>query len=139
MPHSCSANFRIGKQRCEPCESGRFGCNGSENCPVNSYGPGCYTLCDCPEDEYCDPVVGCMNTTTTSLTIREDATRQGPNNPANNISSSPQSHVDVKTHTTTTLKNDSNALSSLKIVGISIATSVPMVVLSIFVSILFSR
>ena len=34
-----------------------------------------------------------MNTTTTSLTIREETTRQGPNNPANNISSSPQSHV----------------------------------------------
>ena len=49
------------------------------------------------------------------------------------------SFLDVKTHTTTTQKSDYYGLSSLKIVGISIATSVPMVVLSILVSILFSR
>ena len=34
-----------------------------------------------------------MNTTNTTHTIREETTRQGPNNPANNISSSPQNHV----------------------------------------------
>nr|XP_022334924.1 uncharacterized protein LOC111131605 [Crassostrea virginica] len=36
-----------------------------------------------------------MNTTNTTHTIREETTRQGPNNPANNISSSPQNHVDM--------------------------------------------
>nr|XP_022345250.1 uncharacterized protein LOC111137848 [Crassostrea virginica] len=141
-PHSCLANFRIGKQRCEPCESGRYGCNCSESCPVNTYGPGCYTSCDCPEDEFCDPVEGCMNITHTTRQIQDgvkEATRQGPNNPANNISSSPQTKIDVKTFTTTTLGNDIYELSSFKIVGISIATSVPMVVISILVSILCSR
>ena len=46
---------------------------------------------------------------------------------------------DVKTLTTTTFKNDSNEYLLLRIFGISIATSVPMLVLSILVSILFSR
>nr|XP_022338489.1 uncharacterized protein LOC111134016 [Crassostrea virginica] len=80
-----------------------------------------------------------MNITHTTHTIREETTRQGPNNPAINISSSPRNNIDVKTYTTTTLKNESCELSSLKIVGISIATSMPMVVLSILVSILCSR
>ncbi|XP_078338859.1 uncharacterized protein LOC144617786 [Crassostrea virginica] len=74
-PRSCLANFRIGIQKCEPCESGRYGCNCSENCPNNTYGPGCYTFCDCPEDEFCDPMVGCMNTTTTTHTSQKTTDR----------------------------------------------------------------
>nr|XP_022331772.1 multiple epidermal growth factor-like domains protein 6 [Crassostrea virginica] len=92
-PRSCLANFRIGKQKCEPCESGRYGCNCSENCPNNTYGPGCYTFCDCPEDEFCDPMVGCMNTTTTTHTTRAETTQQGLNTPTNNISSSPRKKI----------------------------------------------
>ncbi|XP_078336868.1 uncharacterized protein LOC111131605 [Crassostrea virginica] len=113
-PHSCLSNFRIGQQRCEPCESGTYGCNCSESCPDNTYGPGCYTFCNCPEGVSCDPIVGCGNGTHTSQEDRynysarqtilkaqddiKDTTRQGSNNPANNI--------DVKTHTTTTQKSD---------------------------------
>ena len=34
-----------------------------------------------------------MNTTTTTHTTRAETTRQGPNNPANDISSSAQNHA----------------------------------------------
>ncbi|XP_065935503.1 uncharacterized protein [Magallana gigas] len=67
-PHSCQANFRIGPQRCEPCESGSYGCNCSEPCPYGTYGQGCYHVCDCSDEQFCDPVVGCTNNTTTDIT-----------------------------------------------------------------------
>ena len=83
------------------CESGTYGCNCSESCPDNTYGPGCYTFCNCPEGVSCDPIVGCGNGTHTSQEDRynysarqtilkaqddiKDTTRQGSNNPANNI------------------------------------------------------
>ena len=56
-------------------------------------GPKCYFFCDCHDDQFCDPVEGCINITTTIHSIREETTRQGPNNPAKNISSSPQSTI----------------------------------------------
>ena len=78
------------------CDSGRYGCNCSESCPDNTYGPGCYTTCDCPEGVSCDPIVGCGNGTHTSQEDRynysaqqtilkaqddiKDTTRQGSNN-----------------------------------------------------------
>eukprot|EP00105_Crassostrea_gigas_P005795 XP_011419508.1 PREDICTED: protein draper isoform X1 [Crassostrea gigas] len=64
-PHSCQANFRIGPQRCEPCESGSYGCNCSEPCPYGTYGQGCYHVCDCSDEQFCDPVVGCTNNSRT--------------------------------------------------------------------------
>ena len=72
---------------------GRYGCNCSEKCPDNLYGWACSAYCDCSIDEFCDPVVGCMNITHTTHTIREETTRQGPNNPAINISSSPRNNI----------------------------------------------
>ena len=38
----------------------------TNSCPDNTYGPGCYTFCDCPEGVSCDPIVGCGNGTHTS-------------------------------------------------------------------------
>uniref|UniRef100_A0A8W8K4C3 MEGF10_11 n=1 Tax=Magallana gigas TaxID=29159 RepID=A0A8W8K4C3_MAGGI len=58
-PHSCQANFIIGAQSCEPCESGRYGCNCSKYCPDNTYGQGCYHVCKCSDDEFCNHVTGC--------------------------------------------------------------------------------
>lgn len=95
-PHSCQANFRIGPQRCErkivnftnrfffgiqscryrsiniylfdisACESGSYGCNCSEPCPYGTYGQGCYVVCYCSDEQFCDPVVGCTNNNTTT-------------------------------------------------------------------------
>ena len=48
------------------CESGTYGCNCNKSCPDNTYGPGCYTFCDCPDGVSCDPIVGCVNGTHTS-------------------------------------------------------------------------
>lgn len=77
-PHSCQANFRIGPQKCEPCESGSYGCNCSEPCPGGTYGQRCYHVCDCSDDQSCDPVVGCTNSSTTlSLaTLKSTETRK---------------------------------------------------------------
>ncbi|XP_052714697.1 multiple epidermal growth factor-like domains protein 10 [Crassostrea angulata] len=64
-PHSCQANFIVGAQRCEPCESGRYGCNCSDFCPDNTYGSGCYQVCNCSDEEFCDHVNGCTKNSTT--------------------------------------------------------------------------
>ncbi|XP_078338857.1 uncharacterized protein LOC111131606 [Crassostrea virginica] len=137
-PRSCLANFRIGKQRCEPCESGTYGCNCSKSCPDNTYGPGCYNFCDCPEGVICDPIVGCVNGTHTSKGASYNhSARQTTASVYHTYNT--KDNTDVKTHTTTTQKSDKYGFSSLKIVGISIATSMPIVVLSILVYILFSR
>lgn len=83
-PHSCQANFRIGPQRCEPCESGSYGCNCSEPCPYGTYGQGCYHVCDCSDKQLCDPVVGCTNnsrttdTTTVTLSSSNSANQHNP-------------------------------------------------------------
>nr|XP_034302245.1 uncharacterized protein LOC117681505 [Crassostrea gigas] len=73
-PHSCQANFRIGPQRCEPCESGSYGCNCSEPCPYGTYGQGCYHVCDCSDEQFCDPVVGCTNNSRTVDNTTTDIT-----------------------------------------------------------------
>nr|XP_022345125.1 uncharacterized protein LOC111137773 isoform X1 [Crassostrea virginica] len=64
-PRSCEANFKVGPEKCEPCESGKYGCNCSHDCN-GSYGLNCYFICDCLGDQYCHPVLGCINVTTTS-------------------------------------------------------------------------
>lgn len=58
-PNSCQANFMIGSQGCEPCATGSYGCYCSVRCLDNTYGQGCYHVCNCSADEYCDPVEGC--------------------------------------------------------------------------------
>lgn len=65
-PHSCQANFMIGPQSCEPCESGRYGCNCSESCPDNTFGQGCYHICKCSDDEFCNHVTGCTKNSSVS-------------------------------------------------------------------------
>lgn len=41
------------------CATGSYGCNCSVRCLDNTYGQGCYHVCNCSADEYCDPVEGC--------------------------------------------------------------------------------
>nr|XP_034335809.1 protein draper-like [Crassostrea gigas]XP_034335810.1 protein draper-like [Crassostrea gigas] len=65
-PHSCQANFIIGPQSCEPCKSGRYGCNCSKYCPDNTYGQGCYHVCKCSDDEFCNHVRGCTKNSSVS-------------------------------------------------------------------------
>ena len=48
------------------CESGSYGCNCSEPCPYGTYGQGCYHVCDCSDEQFCDPVVGCTNNSRTT-------------------------------------------------------------------------
>lgn len=48
------------------CESGSYGCNCSEPCPNGYYGQQCYHVCDCPDKQSCDPIVGCTNITMTT-------------------------------------------------------------------------
>ncbi|XP_065935505.1 multiple epidermal growth factor-like domains protein 10 isoform X2 [Magallana gigas] len=100
-PHSCQANFRIGPQRCELCESGSYGCNCSEPCPYGTYGQGCYHVCDCSDEQFCDPVVGCTNNsrtvdnTTTDITTATESTHSS----GNTLSSSSNTANQQNTHT----------------------------------------
>ncbi|XP_062566550.1 uncharacterized protein LOC134228874 isoform X1 [Saccostrea cucullata] len=65
-PYSCEANFRIGPEKCEPCEPGRYGCNCSQICTPGTFGLNCYFTCNC-SDEVCDPKVGCTSINETSV------------------------------------------------------------------------
>nr|XP_034335805.1 uncharacterized protein LOC117692360 isoform X1 [Crassostrea gigas] len=95
-PHSCQANFRIGPQRCEPCESGSYGCNCSEPCPDGRYGQGCYHVCDCSDEQFCDPVVGCTNNNTTTDIMTATVL---PHLPAVTLSSSSNTAKQHNAHT----------------------------------------
>ncbi|XP_061196789.1 uncharacterized protein LOC133205063 [Saccostrea echinata] len=77
-PHSCEANFRIGPEKCEPCESGRYGCNCSQVCTTGTFGLNCYFTCNCSDDESCDPSLGCIkiNNTTVFTTPRTNSTKE---------------------------------------------------------------
>ncbi|XP_052714698.1 uncharacterized protein LOC128187990 [Crassostrea angulata] len=118
-PHSCQANFRIGPQRCEPCESGSYGCNCSEPCPYGTYGQGCYHVCDCSDEQFCDPLVGCTNNSrTTDITTGK-------------VESTPyirSNTRDVKS--TPSFKSDKDQLTILTIVGITTGTLLSIGVIS---------
>lgn len=42
------------------CVIGSYGCNCFVWCLDNIYGQGCYYVCNCFVDEYCDFVEGCI-------------------------------------------------------------------------------
>ena len=69
-------HLHVYKYICIACESGKYGCNCSHDCN-GSYGLNCYFICDCLEDQYCHPALGCINVTTTSPVTTQSTSNTG--------------------------------------------------------------
>lgn len=58
-PDKCCAGYRKINGSCTAC-IGFFGQNCEEPCPSSNFGPKCSGLCNCTENEECNPFVGCF-------------------------------------------------------------------------------
>ncbi|XP_056013184.1 uncharacterized protein LOC130046482 [Ostrea edulis] len=130
-PLSCEANFKVGPDKCEPCEAGKYGCNCSQDCTVNTYGLNCYLKCNCSVDELCDPAVGCVsfNITSTYKTFTQQ-TSVSASSSSSSSSTTPSSSSEAQ-ETTTVLRNSAAPLKPLTMfnaVIIALAASLVLVV-----------